>query len=398
MDASTGFSTAAPALALDVMLIALIASQTVSGARRGLARILLRLLGLVAGGLGAWLVVPLTLGWSDVASTRIALAVIVAISLVAIGGIVGGGVGRSLGAALASVRLGALNRILGAAGGFLTTTLVIGVVASTLTGLGAPWLTPVLSSSATVRTIESLMPAGLRTGATEFGQSAAKDLPGIVEALGGLTESPTLPEVDLDSEALTQAARSVVRISGTAYACGQEQTGSGFVVADGRVVTNAHVVAGVTDPVVEAPGERAKTGRVTYYDASADLAVIDVDGLDTQALKLASGVTVGERGAVQGYPGGGPFVSGAAQVVKDGVVDFSDSGRREVLTLAAKVRPGNSGGPFLDTDGRVAGVVFAKERSVDDVGYALTLSTLQPVATAAPGLTARVSTGQCTVG
>lgn len=393
MDATAGM------LLLDIALLVAIVQQTISGARRGLARIMLRLAGLVAGAFAAWLMIPLVVTWDTPGATRIALVIIVGLGLVFIGGALGGMIGGSLGGMLDRVRLGAVNRLLGALGGLLTSSLAIGLVASALGGIGAPWLTQTLSGSRVISTIDALMPTSLRSSAATWGQSALDEgLPWVVEALGGVTQEPTLPQVNLSSPELTQAAKSVVRISGTAYACGQEQTGSGFVVSDDRVVTNAHVVAGVDEPVVEAPGERAKTGRVTYYDAAADLAVIDVDGLDAPVLRLASNVGVGTQGAVQGYPGGGPFTSGAASVIADGIVNFSDSGPRDVLTLAAEVRPGNSGGPVVTTNGQVAGVVFAKERSVSNVGYALTLSQLRPVVQQAPALTAAVSSGQCTTG
>jgi S1-C subfamily serine protease len=192
----------------------------------------------------------------------------------------------------------------------------------------------------------------------------------------------------------------VARISGIAYACGKSSTGSGFVVAPDRLVTNAHVVAGVDRPVIELPGGAVREGRVVYYDPVDDLAVIAVDDLDAVSLGIAPTLSVGDRAVVQGYPYGGPFTSGSAGVLSVSTTRVPDSyGRgandREVYSLAAEVRPGNSGGPLLTTEGEVAGVIFARDISEQNVGYAMTSAELLPVATQAEGLDTPVSTGQC---
>src|SRR5690606_9850200 len=130
----------------------------------------------------------------------------------------------------------------------------------------------------------------------------------------------SIPVIDTGSDALNVAAGSVVRITGNALACGVAQTGTGFVVADDRVVTNAHVVAGVTEPVVETLGGQVIAGTVVYFDPADDLAVIAVPGLDAAALDLAPVLQPGSDAVVQGYPHGGPFVSGAASVVSVGSI------------------------------------------------------------------------------
>ena len=212
-----------------------------------------------------------------------------------------------------------------------------------------------------------------------------------------------MPDVPTDTDPLAVAARSVVRIGGTAYACGQNQTGTGFVVAPGRVVTNAHVVAGVDSPIVEAPDGQTVEGRVVYFDSDDDLAVVAVDGLAAAPLALASGLAVGDAAIVDGYPYGGPFTSGAAEVLAVSVEQLPDiygtqRSAREVYTLAAVIRPGNSGGPLLGTDGTVAGVVFARSAADDELGYAMTNTELEPVASAAAGLAAAVQPGRCVRG
>ena len=203
-----------------------------------------------------------------------------------------------------------------------------------------------------------------------------------------------------DTPALNRAAGSVLKIAGTAFQCGQNQTGTGFVVSPGRVVTNAHVVAGVSQPVVEVPGGGAMPGRVVYFDSKRDLAVLAVDGLPTAALPLSSDLPAGTAAAFAGYPHGGPYQSKPATVQGSSTVLVPDIyGNNpvpdEVYKLAGDVQPGNSGGPLLTTNGEVAGVIFAKTTSNAALGFAIPMIDLRPVAAEAPGLSSPVSSGQC---
>ena len=168
-----------------------------------------------------------------------------------------------------------------------------------------------------------------------------------------------------------------MKITGSAPACNQQQSGSGFVISGDRVLTNAHVVSGVTQPVVLAPNGQALSGRVTYFDPKRDLAVIAVSGLTASPLTVAASPAVGATGVIAGYPFGGPFSEGGARVVQSGAVtvpDVTGGGRtsRQIAAIAADVEQGNSGGPLLSTSGRVIGIVFAKSTSQSDLGYAMT--------------------------
>jgi S1-C subfamily serine protease len=209
-----------------------------------------------------------------------------------------------------------------------------------------------------------------------------------------------VPNASTDTPALNRAAESVLRIAGTAYECGQNQTGSGFVVSEDRVVTNAHVVAGVSQPVVEMPDGGAMPGRVVYFDTKHDIAVLAVEDLPAQPLPLSADLPGGSPAAFAGYPHGGPFQSKPATVQDITTVLVPDiyggnATPEEIYRLAGDVQPGNSGGPLLTTGGAVAGVIFAKATSDTDMGFAITMDDLNPVAAQAPALTAPVSSGQC---
>src|SRR5690606_14364248 len=157
---------------------------------------------------------------------------------------------------------------------------------------------------------------------------------------------------------------------------------------------------GVDVPVVEAPSGEVLEGRIVYFDPLDDLAVVAVDGLGAAPLELAPPLGVGDTAIVQGYPHGGPFTSGSAEVLavsNERIADIygAEQSVREVYTLAAVVQPGNSGGPLLTDDGAVAGVVFARSAVDAELGYAMTNTELAPIADAAAGFAAPVGAGTC---
>lgn len=387
---------------LDAALLVFIVSQAVHGWRRGLIPTALWLVGMVAGGVAAVFAIPLVNAWLPSSRLRLIGVVLTGVALVSLGGAIGTAIGRTLGSLLQRLRLGPVNRALGAGAGLVFSTAVILIVGSSLSAIGSPLLTRTLSASRVLSAVEAVVPTQWQAGLRSMTSSALGDAGDwLVDALGEFDSVPSVSDVDLGTPALTEAAESVVRITGMAYRCGQSQSGSGVVVAPDRILTNAHVVAGVSAPVVEAPGQAAVTGRVVYYDADTDLALIAVDGLDAAALELADGLSTGEAGAVMGYPYGGPFQSHSARVMSTTPVTFSnESGRTrdDVATIAADVQQGNSGGPLLTTSGDIAGIVFAKEASVDGVGYVITLDSVRPVVAQAATMSAAVSPGQCTVG
>jgi S1-C subfamily serine protease len=141
-------------------------------------------------------------------------------------------------------------------------------------------------------------------------------------------------------------------------------------------------------------------GRVVYFDSQHDLAVVAVDGLPAAPLALSGDLPGGSPAAFAGYPHGGPFQSKPATVQDIATVLVPDiygdnAAPEDVYRIAGDVQPGNSGGPLLTTGGEVAGVIFAKATSQADLGFAITMDDLGPVAAQAPGLGNAVSSGQC---
>ena len=385
-------------LALDVLLVLVFIAAVVNGYRAGLLRTAAGLVGLVLGGVAAFFVMPWVAGLIPAPEWRAPAAITAALVLVSLGAWLGAVVGHALGRGARAVKLGVLDRVLGAIGNLLVTAFVVALVGSGLSALGVPVLSPAIASSRVLSTLDQLTPAPARTLLAELRTAAlGEGIPWLVEVLDDPTEAPELPTAGVDDAVLARAAASVVRVTGTAFQCGSNLSGSGFVVADDRIVTNAHVVAGVTEPIIEAPGQPAVAGRVVAFDPGNDLAVIAVPDLATPPLAVAEAAADAEA-AVAGYPFGGPLEVRPARVMSVGPITIEESGRtstREIMTLAADVDHGNSGGPVLTGDGAVGGVVFAKSESVENVGYAIPVSTLSPLAAQAPALDAPVDSGSC---
>jgi S1-C subfamily serine protease len=392
---------------LDIVLVLILLAYLVGGYLSGFVRSMATIVGVIAGAVAAFFAVPLVTTWVPDQLWRITVTIAVVILLIVLGHSIGVWAGRAIRARFKRSPLRLVDRILGAAANTVAAALILALVALSITGLGIPVMSQAISSSVVLRAISDTTPDPLEAYLAQLRSTVVGEgIPSITQALGGVTTSPDLPSVDTGTDALTVAARSVVRITGTAYECGQNQSGSGFVVADGRIVTNAHVVAGVDEPIVQVQGGAAYPGRIVYFDDVMDLAVIAVSGLSTPALPLVGESDDGEpfgagsTGVLDGFPYGGPFSTNPAEVLSVSTTAIEDiygnsSAPREIYTLAADVREGNSGGPLLSEQGEVAGVVFARSAELDNVGYALTLSELGPVVTAAPTLTAAVPAGAC---
>ena len=388
---------------LDIVLVLVLLGYLIQGWRLGFVRSLGAIVGIVAGGIAAALLSPLIGSLVPDETGRVVATIVAAIVLVLLGHAVGSGIGAAIGGVLRRSPLGPIDRLLGAAAQLVVSALAISVIASLAVSLGVPYVAQPVASSAVLRAIDTATPAPVDRALAQLRSTVlSSGIPQLGIALGTGGGSTAVPGVD-QTAGLKTAAESVVKITGRAPACNQEQSGSGFVVADDRVLTNAHVVTGVTDPVVLAPNGQALRSRVTFYDPRRDLAVLAVPGLDAAPLAIADPPGVGDRGVVAGYPFGGPFTEGGARVVQSGrvsVPDVTGGGRteRDIAAIAADVEQGNSGGPLLTPGGRVIGLVFAKSTSQSDLGYAMTPDEFGSVVQRAGDLSSAVSTGRCSRG
>ena len=160
--------------------------------------------------------------------------------------------------------------------------------------------------------------------------------------------------------------------------CGNNiSSGSGFIVGDGLVMTNSHVVAGSdANRVIDTSGSYAS--EVIYYDPSVDIAILKTPKLKAKALGISSQkYSRGQEAVVMGFPSGGKFVAEPAGVTNTLVARGFDIYNKEqvdrlVYEFVGKVVQGNSGGPLVLSDGTVIGMVFASSQNNEGYGYALT--------------------------
>jgi S1-C subfamily serine protease len=193
-------------------------------------------------------------------------------------------------------------------------------------------------------------------------------------------------------------ADSVLKIHGE-NSCGRGVEGSGFLYADDRLMTNAHVVAGVSDPQVLI-GDNVEDARVVFYDPQLDIAVLAFDDEGRGHLGFKFDAAQGDDVAVLGYPEDGPYDVQAAKIRAEQRLrspDIYGNGAvvREVYSVRGLIRPGNSGGPLVSSDGRVTGVVFAASVTDSETGYALTADQVKQASASGVTSSDEVGTGGC---
>lgn len=364
-----------------------------NGARQGFIMGILQLAGFAAGAFLGARIGPLVLsgGAKSPYAPLFALG-----GAVLLGTLLGAGLQFAGAAAKAAVRLPGLNTVdtgLGAVLGAVLGLALAWIVGAVLLQTPGINLRRDIQRSAILRALNSVLPP------SGFILNALARFDPLPKINGPSTEGVSPPTAKIARVPAVRAAEaSVVRVLGTA--CGLGVEGSGWVAGNGLVVTNAHVVAGESDTVVQLRGTGPRLdARAVVFSPTNDIAVLRVSGLGAAALPISPTAPSGRPVAVMGFPHNGPFdIRGARLGDTSDALSEDAYGRgpikRSILAFRGLVRSGNSGGPLVDARGRVDGTVFAATvGSARHGGYAVPNAVVRGLLASAGGGT--VSTGPC---
>ncbi len=390
---------------LIVLLLALIAA--VSGWRHGSAVALLSFVGVLGGAILGVRLAPLLAAGIDADSTRVIVSIVVVVLLVALGETTGVFFGRRIRDRITGQRSRQIDSTFGSVLQAVTVVLAAWLVALPLASASFPGLAAGVRGSEVLRAVDHVMPAGAKKLPGELRQVLNNS--GFPDVQSPFAETPVIPVGVPDptlasSQIVTDVADSVLKVRGKAPSCSRQLEGSGFVIAPQLVLTNAHVIAGTDETFVEITRRQKAVkldATVVYYDPKVDVAVLRVPDLEAKPLVFHPEPELpGADVIVLGYPLDGPFTPTSGkirQTINLKGPDIYDTGEvtREVYTVRAVVRSGNSGGPMIDPQGRVAGVVFGAALDDQETGFVLTVDQVAPAVQAASGLTRAVTTGSC---
>jgi S1-C subfamily serine protease len=377
---------------LDLFIAIFIVVSVLRGARTGFLAGVFSLVGVVVGASVGSRIAPSLMPDSDnsIYGAGITLGSILAFSV--LGEVIARSMGASIRNRLAGPTSEPLDRLGGAALGLalsLVLVWVIGVFALQSPTLGG--MQPVAQDSKILQALEDRMPSGLLPQVVANLQPLPK--------IHGPKQEGAAPEGNIVADPDVQAASSrTLRVTGTA--CGYGVEGSAWVAGRDLVVTNAHVVAGEAATWVQIGGVGSPLpAEVVVFDERNDIAILRVDGLGLDPLPIAAAQR-GEPVAVIGFPeNGGLDIEPARMDTTERVVstDAYDNGpvERVVTQFRVYVRPGNSGGPAVDAEGRVVSTIFASRTDAENSGYGVPSRIVQRHLQTAASRTTPVSTGGC---
>lgn len=394
-----------PSAIFDIVLVAIALSAMWSGWKQGIASSLLSFVGVIAGGIVGYFLAPPAMNLVEQPVLRLFVGVATIVILIVIGQAVGGMAGQSLRNAIRTPMGVGLDAGLGSVFQMIMSLIVIWIIAMPLAAAVPGQLGGTIRGSKVLGTVDALAPAELtRVPGLLVRRLDETGIPQVISPFeqDRRVEDTSPADPSLVDQALVERIRpSVVQVIGEAPRCGRLQQGSGFVVSPDTVVTNAHVVAGA-DTVRLDTVAGTLDADVISFDPGEDVAILRIPGLPLPALELAPGPAFpGDGGVVLGFPGAGPYTAVPARVENRVMLRGFDiysrtSIDREVYVLRADVRQGNSGGPFVDPDGRLLGLIFGAGVGVDMTGYALTLEELRShLDVAGRGGGVPVGTGDC---
>jgi len=392
---------------LDLILVVVVAAFAVSGYRQGFIVGILSFFGFVGGALlGAEFGPSIARAIVGGQTQQDVIAVVLLVSFAVIGQFIASSIGAALRSTVTWHPATALDSVGGAVVSVVSVLLIAWVVGSVLIESPFPVVDTQVNNSLVLQTEDKFMPSAAKTTFSDFRRLLASNST-YAEVFSGIGAERILaiPAPDpsvVTSSGVQNASSSVVRVQGVAPSCQRSIEGSGFVISSDHILTNAHVVAGVTaNQTVTTDTGRVLHATVVYYDSQVDVAVLYVPGLDLTPLQFAGTASPGDNAVVAGYPLDAttlhlvPARIGGEQNAQGPNIYQTGTVTRQIYEIRALVQSGNSGGPLLSPDGNVDGVVFAAAVGVSDTGFALTAAQVSADASAGAHSTAAVSTRAC---
>ena len=386
---------------LDWCLVVLTLAYALSGYWQGFIAGACATVGLLVGGLiGIWLA-PLLLG--DAApSLWVSLgALFVVLVMASLGQALMQYVGTRLRRQITWQPIRAVDAVGGSVLSVVAVLLVAWMLGVAISGSRIPGISPQVRESRVLVAVNNVMPVRAQQALRSFDDVVGSSFfPRYLEPFAPERISPVAPAEArvLRDPDIRRARASVFKIRSN-NRCGSGVEGTGFLYAPNKLMTNAHVVAGVTEPVVRR-GEEEYEATVVHYDPDVDVAVLDVPGLDAPTMGFDLGGQENQQGAVLGFPEDGPYNAQPARIrtqqrLRSPDIYGNGTVTRDVFALRSLIRPGNSGGPMVSTEGKVVGVVFAASVRDKDTGYALTANQVRRAAARGLSSDDRVSSGNC---
>ncbi|BBZ30664.1 acid resistance periplasmic serine protease MarP [Mycolicibacterium madagascariense] len=391
-----------PSQWLDLAVLAIAFVAAISGWRSGALGSLLSFVGVILGAVAGVLLAPHVVGHVQGARTKLFVALFLILGLVVIGEIAGVVLGRAVRGAIRNRGLRTIDSVVGVGLQLVAVLVAAWLLATPLTSSDQPNLAAAVRGSRVLSAVDGVAPPWLKRVPTRL--SSLLDTSGLPDVLQPFGRTPIVnvdvPDAALANDPVVAATRpSVLKIRGVATSCQKVLEGSGFVVAPDRVMSNAHVVAGAESVTVES-GSKTYDATVVSYDPDADISILDVPGLPAAPLQFdMQEAPTGTDAVVMGYPGGGEFTATPGRIreiiqLNGPDIYHTTTVTREVYTIRGTVRQGNSGGPLIDKDGKVLGVVFGAAVDDADTGFVLTASEVAKQMAKA-GNTQQVSTDTC---
>jgi S1-C subfamily serine protease len=389
---------------VDLILIVASISFGVAGFRQGFLIGFCAFTGFLAGGVVGIAVAPKIVGLVGSQLGQAIFAVGVVLTLATVGQLLGSVAGTELRRRLVWRPGHLIDAGTGAVFGVVSLLVVAWFVGNALARAPIPNITTEVRKSEILAAVNRVMPSGV--AALDRSLSRLLNKNGLTQVFGPFDNERILPvnppdAAPLASAPIKAAGRSVVKVEGAALSCRKALEGSGFVFAPQHVMTNAHVVAGVTSPTVSVGGTGPKLpGRVVLFDYQRDVAVIYVPQLTAPSLNFDTAGVRRDDAVAAGFPLDGPYTLVSARIreeINARGPDIYDTGSvdRDVFSIYSRIEPGNSGGPLLSVTGAVFGVVFAKSVESSETGYVLTAKEVQSDASTARDSTNSVSTRSC---